>query len=255
MAVLQEDENIDAEAAKRLNNILRQGSIPKFEDIDDDVKPYLEWVKSLKDTFDTSTLCQGVLQIPVALIKCMMKKVPPIIDENDEKHDMFDILNQFTHALREKFDDDCDELKSSNLLLWLERLTRLTTKEEEKVESRVPKVGDIYQRKDVKHYEHWSGWVHHHPVTSGNKLGMGRSYQDIMLPGHKIKIVDVITRPCKAGVYHIIHFESCGGKVHGKETVSYQCYKSYYFQFKYYMELAPKMAAAKPAKPAKRAKA
>lgn len=34
LAVLEEDENIDAEAAKRLNNILRQGKIPKFEDID-----------------------------------------------------------------------------------------------------------------------------------------------------------------------------------------------------------------------------
>ena len=32
-----------------------------FEDIDDDVKPYLKWAKSLKDTFDTSTLCQGAL--------------------------------------------------------------------------------------------------------------------------------------------------------------------------------------------------
>ncbi len=120
--------------------------------------------------------------------------------------------------------------------------------------SRVPKVGDIYQRKDVKHYEYWSAWVHHHPVTCGNKMGMGRSYQDNMLPGHQIEIVDVITRPCKAGVYHTIHFKSCGGKVHGNETVSCQCYKSYDYQFNYYMELAPKKEAAKPAKPAKRAR-
>ena len=234
-----------------------------FEDIDDDVKPYFEWVESLKKVFDAATSCHG--EIPEKLMKCYMGNGWSITDFNDEKHDMFDILLHFSHALREKFDDDCDEPKWSNLLLWLEGLTkRLTTEEEEEVESRVPKVGDIYQRKDVKHYDCWSGWVHHHPVTSGNKLGMGRSYQDIMLPGHKIKIVDVITRPCKAGVYHTIHFESCGGKIHGKETVmvdehgnetvSYQCYKSYYFKFKYYMELAPKMAAAKPAKRARKTK-
>ncbi|MEO1922834.1 MAG: hypothetical protein ABGW84_13235 [Sphingomonadaceae bacterium] len=34
LAVLEKDENLDAEAAKRLDNILRQGKIPKFEDID-----------------------------------------------------------------------------------------------------------------------------------------------------------------------------------------------------------------------------
>jgi len=217
-----------------------------FEDIDDDVKPYLKWVETLKYAF-AATVCYG--EKPVKLMKDMMKKVDPIIDEDDEEHDMFEILTEFCHALREKLEDDDDSDE------WLEGLTiRLTTEEEEEKEVRVPKVGDIYQRKDVKHYEHWSGWVHHHPVTSGNKLGMGRSYQDIMLPGHKIKIVDVITRPCKAGVYHIIHFESRGGKVHGNETVSYQCYKSYYFKFKYYMELAPKKESAKPAEPAEAAK-
>ena len=92
-----------------------------FEDIDDDVKPYLKWAKSLKDTFDTSTLCQGALKIPVALIKCIMKKVDPIIDNNDEKHDMFDILTEFCHALRKKLEDDDDSDE------WLEALTiRLT---------------------------------------------------------------------------------------------------------------------------------
>ena len=92
-----------------------------FEDIDDDVKPYLKWAKSLKDTFDTSTLCQGALKIPVALIKCIMKKVDPIIDNNDEKHDMFDILTEFCHEMRKKLEDDDDSDE------WLEALTiRLT---------------------------------------------------------------------------------------------------------------------------------
>jgi hypothetical protein len=34
LAVLEGDEKIDTEAAKRLDSILRQGKIPKFEDID-----------------------------------------------------------------------------------------------------------------------------------------------------------------------------------------------------------------------------
>ena len=90
-----------------------------FEDIDDDVKPYLKWVETLKYAFDAATVCYG--EKPVKLMKAMMKKVDPIIDNNDEKHDMFDILTEFCHALREKLEDDDDSDE------WLEALTiRLT---------------------------------------------------------------------------------------------------------------------------------
>ena len=89
-----------------------------FEDIDDDVKPYLKWAETLKYAFD-ATVCYG--EKPVKLMKAMMKKVDPIIDKNDEEHDMFDILTEFCHALRDKLEDDDDSDE------WLEALTiRLT---------------------------------------------------------------------------------------------------------------------------------
>ena len=34
LAMLEGDEDIDNEAAKRLDSLLRQGKVPKFEDID-----------------------------------------------------------------------------------------------------------------------------------------------------------------------------------------------------------------------------
>lgn len=92
-----------------------------------------------------------------------------------------------------------------------------------------PQVGDTYQRKDVKHYEHWSGWVHHHPVTWGH--GMGKGYQDIMVAGHKIKIVKIDETPPRT-----IYFESLNGKVCDRDSESGQLYKSYSFKFKHYME-------------------
>ena len=89
-----------------------------FEDIDDDVKLYLKWAETLKYAFD-ATVCYGEKR--VKLMKAMMKKVDPIIDKNDEEHDMFDILTEFCHALREKLEDDDDSDE------WLEALTiRLT---------------------------------------------------------------------------------------------------------------------------------
>ena len=118
-----------------------------LEDIDDNVKPYLEWVESLKTVFDTATSCRG--EIPVALIKCMMKKVPPIIDNNDEKHDMFDILNQFAHALRENLEDDC-EPKWEDLLSWLERLTTSIAKLEPAKPAKRAKVSESANDSELK---------------------------------------------------------------------------------------------------------
>jgi small ubiquitin-related modifier len=153
-------------------------------------------------------------------------------------------ISRYT-TVPQSLDDEKAEIQSR--IRWIQR-------EMKELES-LPKVGDIYQRKDPEkdgeglgrgkaHYwgESYSGcWVHLvHLWPQEKSFQRGKAYRDNMQQGHKVQVLGLKQWLHKGGANYVIHFESCDdGKVlHNEETVSRnRVYKTDLCKFKYYMEL------------------